>query len=386
VAPAAAPQAAPARRADGLPEGLQTAMEAMSGFSLADVVVHRNSAEPTRLGAAAFAKGNEIHVAPGEERHLPHEAWHVVQQAQGRVRPTMQLNGGIPANGEPALEREADRMGARAIQAPTGRAGANALGSLGRHEARPEVEERPEAAIAGDPGRVVQGVLLGGTDYKSTDANGAKHQSDLQDALEAIIGAQVDDPTDLTSWVAKVNLINEQLRLDWAANATPSATSLAAIKSFYVEVAELNFIVNPVLREAWQRCLDATADWKTYSKVGGKFKEMFADVLGEIEADFPALSSTVKKIKPFGVNKEHIINKGVMHGGEQTEHLNLMHAGLPPAGTKQSLSLFHIGLHGMKSGTGSTDFNALHPDIRDVQEEVLSSPDYAKNVMSDIGT
>src|SRR5687768_16692032 len=69
--------------AGGLPERLQTVMEAMSGFSLADVVVHRNSAEPARLGATAYTKGNQIHLAPGQERHLPHEAWHAVQQKQG---------------------------------------------------------------------------------------------------------------------------------------------------------------------------------------------------------------------------------------------------------------------------------------------------------------
>ncbi|HEY0412423.1 MAG TPA: DUF4157 domain-containing protein [Allosphingosinicella sp.] len=99
--------------ADGLPEGLQIAMEAMSGFSLADVVVHRNSAEPARLGAAAFTKGSEIHLAPGQERHLPHEAWHVVQQAQGRVKPTLQMKGG-GINEDAALEAEATAMGARA--------------------------------------------------------------------------------------------------------------------------------------------------------------------------------------------------------------------------------------------------------------------------------
>jgi hypothetical protein len=100
--------------ADGLPEGLQTVMEAMSGFSLADVVVHRNSAEPARLGAAAFTKGSQIHVAPGQERHLPHEAWHVVQQAQGRVGPTGQLKDGIALNDDAGLEHEADVMGQRA--------------------------------------------------------------------------------------------------------------------------------------------------------------------------------------------------------------------------------------------------------------------------------
>jgi hypothetical protein len=92
-------------------------MEAMSGFSLSDVVVHRNSAEPARIGAAAFTKGDQIHLAPGQERHLAHEAWHVVQQKQGRVRPTLQLKGGLSLNGEERLEDEADVMAARIFQA-----------------------------------------------------------------------------------------------------------------------------------------------------------------------------------------------------------------------------------------------------------------------------
>jgi len=53
------------------------------------VQVHRNSSKPAQLNAHAFAQGSDIHLAPGQEQHLPHEAWHVVQQAQGRVKPTM---------------------------------------------------------------------------------------------------------------------------------------------------------------------------------------------------------------------------------------------------------------------------------------------------------
>jgi hypothetical protein len=68
------------------------------------------------LNALAYAQGNEIHVGPGQERHLPHEAWHVVQQKQGRVRATRQMIGGVGVNDEAGLESEADGMGAMAIQ------------------------------------------------------------------------------------------------------------------------------------------------------------------------------------------------------------------------------------------------------------------------------
>jgi hypothetical protein len=98
----------------GLPDGVKEGAEALSGIALDDVRVHFGSARPAALGAHAFAEGSHIHVAPGQEKHLAHEAWHVVQQKQGRVRPTRQLKGtGI--NDDAALEAEADRVAARIL-------------------------------------------------------------------------------------------------------------------------------------------------------------------------------------------------------------------------------------------------------------------------------
>lgn len=98
----------------GLPPALQANVESMSGTDLGGVAVHYNSPEPARVGAHAFAQGADIHVAPGQEAQVPHETWHVVQQAQNRVRPTGELAGGVKVNDDPSLEAEADRMGARA--------------------------------------------------------------------------------------------------------------------------------------------------------------------------------------------------------------------------------------------------------------------------------
>jgi hypothetical protein len=83
-------------------------------MSLDNVRVHYGSAQPAQLNALAYAQGTDIHVGPGQEEHLPHEAWHVVQQAQGRVQPTMQTKQSAPVNDDQGLEREADEMGARA--------------------------------------------------------------------------------------------------------------------------------------------------------------------------------------------------------------------------------------------------------------------------------
>jgi hypothetical protein len=99
----------------GLPDGLKAGMEAQSGLSLDRVRVRYNSAQPARFGAAATTRGTAIDVAPGQERHIPHELGHVVQQLQGRVRATARLHG-VPLNDDPALEVEADRLGAQALR------------------------------------------------------------------------------------------------------------------------------------------------------------------------------------------------------------------------------------------------------------------------------
>jgi hypothetical protein len=131
----------------GLPAQLKAGIESLSGLSMDGVQVHYNSAKPAQLQAQAFAQGSQIHVAPGQEQHLPHEAWHVVQQAQGRVRPTAQLKGSVPVNDDMGLEREADVMGGRAAaqgaQGGPGRAtlegpGASRLG--GGHSAGAPVQ------------------------------------------------------------------------------------------------------------------------------------------------------------------------------------------------------------------------------------------------------
>ena len=99
----------------GLPNNLKAGIEGLSGTSLDGVKVHYNSAKPAKLQAHAYAQGKNIHVASGQEKHLPHEAWHVVQQAQGRVRPTMS-KGGAQINDDQSLETEADVQGAKAMQ------------------------------------------------------------------------------------------------------------------------------------------------------------------------------------------------------------------------------------------------------------------------------
>jgi hypothetical protein len=122
---AVARQARRARSAS-LPDGLRAGLERLSGISLAGVRVRHDSPEPRRHQALAFTRGDEIHLGPGQERHLGHEAWHAVQQRQGRVRATTTV-GGVAVNDDRALEREADELGAaagRGGHVPKGMSGA----------------------------------------------------------------------------------------------------------------------------------------------------------------------------------------------------------------------------------------------------------------------
>lgn len=107
---------APTPNRTGLPDQLKSGIENLSGYSMDDVRVHYNSSKPSALNAHAYAQGTEIHLGAGQEGHLPHEAWHVVQQKQGRVKPTLQMKSGVGINDDVVLEREADVMGAKALQ------------------------------------------------------------------------------------------------------------------------------------------------------------------------------------------------------------------------------------------------------------------------------
>ena len=107
--------------ATGMPARLRSKMENALGADFAEVRVNTGSARAAELGALAFTQGSEVHVAPGQwapettkgQELLGHELTHVVQQREGRVRATAQLEG-LGLNDEPALESEADAMGARA--------------------------------------------------------------------------------------------------------------------------------------------------------------------------------------------------------------------------------------------------------------------------------
>ena len=101
----------------GIPDQLKSKMENFSGYSLDDVNVHYNSEQPAQLKAHAFAQGTEVHIAAGQEKHLPHELGHVIQQKQGFVKSTREENG-QKINDDVSLEKGADQIAQKAAQTP----------------------------------------------------------------------------------------------------------------------------------------------------------------------------------------------------------------------------------------------------------------------------
>lgn len=99
-----------------LPDNLTTGIESLSEISLDDVKVHRNSDKPAQLQVHAYAQGIDIHLCPEQEKHLPHEAWHVVPLKQGRVKPTLQMKGKVNINDDVELDKGVNIMGEKALQ------------------------------------------------------------------------------------------------------------------------------------------------------------------------------------------------------------------------------------------------------------------------------
>ncbi len=178
----------------GLPDKLKEGVENLSGYSLDDVRVHYNSDKPAQLQAHAFAQGTDIHVASGQEQHLPHEAWHVVQQKQGRVKPTMQLKGLVNVNDDTGLEKEADAMGGIALQEMTN---ASPLAASGRPQpfgvvqrashVYPEV--RANSVVITSKG--VASDFAGGDDAKNSGWNGVdkyKAQAKVGTNTDIVLG------------------------------------------------------------------------------------------------------------------------------------------------------------------------------------------------------
>ncbi len=156
----------------GLTDQLKENIEVLSGYSMDDVKVHYNSYKPAQLNAYAFAQGTQIYLGPGQEKHLPHEAWHVVQQKQGRVKPTVQMKGTY-INEDQRLEKEADRMGVIVQNMPVDNSTKkNSKNSSNLHPSLPTIIQRN--------GEQLLGIILDNPEFQKVVGNQPAAVKDLR--------------------------------------------------------------------------------------------------------------------------------------------------------------------------------------------------------------
>jgi hypothetical protein len=129
----------------GLPDQVKSEMQPDSDMSMDHVKARCYFDKPAQLQSHASYKGDEIHLGAGQERHLPNGAGHVVQQAQGRRGPKLQMKAGaindaavaqltltppFKAPAEPNANRAAIAADAQAIDVQTDLAYTNTLNRL----------------------------------------------------------------------------------------------------------------------------------------------------------------------------------------------------------------------------------------------------------------
>ncbi|MFT4925823.1 MAG: hypothetical protein ACI8WB_001918 [Phenylobacterium sp.] len=169
----------------GLPDNLKAGMENLSGMSLDHVKVHRNSAKPAAVQAHAYAQGSDIHLASGQESHLPHELGHVVQQAQGRVQPTTSVDG-VAVNDNAGLEDEATAMGAKALQRASVDGGQNVRPDQ-RLPTQPVTQYKLEITDKEKLGELYQALVEFGDELKKVQTEKSKPKIDTPLIKEQII-------------------------------------------------------------------------------------------------------------------------------------------------------------------------------------------------------
>ncbi|MFV8756557.1 DUF4157 domain-containing protein [Nannocystaceae bacterium ST9] len=119
-----------AGQGQALPSDLRGKMERSFASDLSRVRVHQGD-EATRIGARAFARGSELHFAPGHyqpntllgQARIGHELAHVIQQSSGRAQARRSV-AGVGVDDSRGLEAQADLAGARAaLGRPAGLSG-----------------------------------------------------------------------------------------------------------------------------------------------------------------------------------------------------------------------------------------------------------------------
>jgi len=190
-------------RGSPLPDDVRAKMERALGADFSSVRIHEGP-EAAAVGAVAYTRGTDIYFQPGQydptspagQELLGHELTHVVQQAQGRVAATTQAKG-QEINDDPALEQEADAMGALAARGEVARSASvtsAAPGSVVQGKNLRQaglangLEDGPRRALVTDRRVVATYCLAVPARYESKEA-----ALQVAAGLNAAVGKSVDD-------------------------------------------------------------------------------------------------------------------------------------------------------------------------------------------------
>lgn len=372
----------------GLPDQLKTGVESLSGYSLNDVKVHYNSAKPAQLNAHAYAQGNAIHLGPGQEKHLPHEAWHVVQQKQGRVKATRQLKGSVSINDDQGLEEEADKMGTKALQLKSKKSQSIQLKSSSQVIQRNEATDQTDARMNYLVHRVLailKVLMKQGENWEEIYGNKGKDlvESGTQKAKESIFGTKKEKK----GQSLKEKVIKEALKRWWGALSAEEKVKvvndgvsvLGKIKSFvspFIDFSGENNgngkkqkEENLSKEDAWFKDLISAVELKDLEEVYGIYKnyEHVTKKIKEFETDVSDLAKEIGSSIGSGIGKIKTEREFIAKFKEQQAPLKV--AKLEFAFLKESIT----DKSRYKSELNELEY-ALNPDI-DGLYKLITNPD-----------
>lgn len=288
----------------GLPDALKSGIEGLSRVSMDDVKVHYNSSKPAQLLAHAFAQGTDIHLAPGQEKHLPHEAWHVVQQKQKRVKPTKQMKGNVDVNDDASLEKEADRMGRLAQDSTIQKTTLDNRGPALNNSTNLNMREhdlstgRSAPVILQDPRPIVQRVFIGDEDLEferdvvgQIDEEAKTERLALVRSLVANVNKkyQQHSQSDGTDRNSRTALVNEVLDLQQAITHWRHLDVPKEAKSLFPTIRRMNEQIATLLK----KLCDEDYSHKT---LGGTRTETMASGAPLVATYLPALRGIARRV------------------------------------------------------------------------------------------
>jgi hypothetical protein len=298
---------------NGLPKELRLQMEDSLGHDFSTVQIIRDSQQALASGAEAYAAGDTLHFAPGfynpasaEGRALiGHELAHIVQQREGRVQASREVNG-MPLNDDHGLESEAASLGAKAAEnniagkskeAERKMDGLQKAGNVSLRVGK-KVMQRNIFSNAWDWGKkAVSGVAdfagkaIGGVAKVANKALGAVGNF-VGNAAKTVAGA---------AW-GGINNLADLLGFDLPDNTTEALVAIASALG-----SALFFPFKALIPKAVSGTLDMISKvWDFFDKIAEKGKEVIEAIRSWMQTRIDAVEAKAKeKLEEQGVPESH---------------------------------------------------------------------------------